>query len=436
MDFKAIKEASESYKADMTRFLRDLVAIPGESCGEEGVINRIAQEMEKVGFDKVEIDPMGNVLGYMGSGKTLIGYDAHIDTVGLGKLSNWNFDPYEGYENETEIGGRGTSDQLGGIVSAVYGAKVMKDLGLLSDKYRVVVTGTVQEEDCDGLCWQYIINEDKVRPEFVVSTEPTDGGIYRGQRGRMEIRIDVKGVSCHGSAPERGDNAIYKMSDILQDVRALNENDAADDKAVKGLVKMLDEKYNPEWREANFLGRGTVTVSEIFFTSPSRCAVADSCAVSLDRRMTAGETWESCLDEIRALPAVKKYGDDVVVSMYEYSRPSYKGLVYPIECYFPTWVIPEDHKVTKALEEAYKNLYGSARIGTGETAEMRKARPLTDKWTFSTNGVSIMGRNGIPCIGFGPGAEAQAHAPNEKTWKQDLVTCAAVYAALPTLYCK
>ena len=163
--------------------------------------------------------------------------------------------------------------------------------------------------------------------------------------------------------------------------------------------------------------------------------------------MTAGETWESCLDEIRALPAVKKYGDDVKVSMYEYARPSYKGLTYPIECYFPTWVIPKDHKVTKALEEAYTNLFGEERIGAEETLEMRKARPLTDKWTFSTNGVSnkwtfstngvsIMGRNGIPCIGFGPGAEAQAHAPNEKTWKQDLVTCAAVYAALPTVYCK
>ena len=57
------------------------------------------------------------------------------------------------------------------------------------------------------------------------------------------------------------------MADILQDVRALNENDAADDKEIKGLVKMLDKKYNPEWEEANFLGRGTVTVSEIFFTS-------------------------------------------------------------------------------------------------------------------------------------------------------------------------
>ena len=436
MDYAKINEAAMGYKDDMTKFLRDLVRIPGESCGEKGHIMRIKEEMEKVGFDKVQIDPMGNILGYMGTGKTLIGFEAQIHTVGNGNFNNWEFDPYEGFESDVEIGGRGTSDQMGGIVSAVYGAKIMKDLGLLNDKYQVLVTGTVQEEDCDGLCWQYIINEDKIRPEFVVSTEPTDGGIYRGQRGRMEIRVDVKGVSCHGSAPERGDNAIYKMADILQDIRALNENDAADTTEIKGLVKMLDEKYNPEWEEARFLGRGTVTTSEIFFTSPSRCAVADSCSVSLDRRMTAGETWESCLDEIRALPAVQKYGDDVTVSMYEYNRPSYTDLVYPIECYFPTWVIPKDHKVTQALEEAYKGLYGEERLGNAETEGMRKARPLTDKWTFSTNGVTIMGRNSIPCIGFGPGAEAQAHAPNEKTWKIDLVRCAAVYAALPTAYCK
>lgn len=436
MDYSQINAAAEGYKADMTRFLRDLVKIPGESCGEKGHVMRIKEEMEKLGFDKVQIDPMGNILGFMGSGQTLIGFDAHIDTVGIGNRDNWEFDPYEGYETNSEIGGRGTSDQLGGIVSAVYGAKIMKDLGLLNDKFQVVVTGTVQEEDCDGLCWQYIIHEDKVRPEFVVSTEPTDGGIYRGQRGRMEIRVDVKGISCHGSAPERGDNAIYKMADILQDIRALNENDAADETQIKGLVKMLDEKYNPEWEEARFLGRGTVTTSEIFFTSPSRCAVADSCSVSLDRRMTAGETWESCLDEIRALPSVKKYGDDVKVSMYEYSRPSWTELVYPIECYFPTWVIPKDHKVTKALEDAYKGLYGEERQGNDVTSQLRKSRPLTDKWTFSTNGVTIMGRNNIPCIGFGPGAEAQAHAPNERTWKDDLVRCAAVYAALPGNYCK
>ena len=308
-------------------------------------------------------------------------------------------------------------------------------MGLIPEGYRILVTGTVQEEDCDGLCWQYIINEDGIRPEFVVSTEPTDGGIYRGQRGRMEIRLDVTGVSCHGSAPERGDNAIYKMADILQDVRALNEN-TAEAAPVRGLVKMLEPAYNKDWEEARFLGRGTVTASQIFYTSPSRCAVADGCSVSLDRRMTFGETWESCLNEIRALPSVQKYGDDVTVSMYRYRRPSYTGCRYETECYFPTWVIPKEHRVTTALEQAYIHLYGDKRTGAPETLALRRECPLTDKWTFSTNGVSIMGRNGIPCIGFGPGAEAQAHAPNEKTWKQDLVTCAAVYAALPGSYCR
>ncbi|MFD1670836.1 YgeY family selenium metabolism-linked hydrolase [Agrilactobacillus yilanensis] len=434
LDYNAIKEQAAKYQDAMTKFLRDMVKIPGESAEEGDKIARAKEEMEKVGFDKIEVDPMGNLLGYMGTGETLIALDGHIDTVGIGEIKNWKFDPYDGYETETEIGGRGTSDQEGGIASAVYGAKIMKDLGLLNDKYTVLVAATVQEEDCDGLNWHYIINEDKIRPEFVVSNEPTDGGIYRGQRGRMEIRVDVKGLSCHGSAPERGDNAIYKMADILQDVRALNNNGAGDSTVIRGLARMLDEKYNPEWKEARFLGQGTVTASQIFYSSPSRCAVADGCSVSLDRRMTAGETWQSCLEEIRQLPAVQKYSDDVEVSMYNYDRPSYTGLSYPIEAYFPTWVIPEDHPVTKALMEAHHNLWGDVRQGPAEQIEMRKVRPLLDKWTFSTNGVSIMGRNGIPCIGFGPGAEAQAHASNEHTWKIDLVHCAAMFAALPTVY--
>lgn len=436
LDFEAIKAKAASYQDDMVAFLRDLIKLKGESCEEGDKAKRIKEEMEKLGFDKAWIDGQGNVLGEMGTGATQIAFDGHIDTVGIGNINNWNFDPYDGFEDEVLVGGRGGSDQLGGPVSAVYGAKIMKDLGLLNDKYRVLVTGTVQEEDCDGNCWLYMIEQEGIRPEFVVSTEPTDGGIYRGQRGRMEIRVEVAGVSSHGSAPERGDNAIYKMAEILKEIEQLNENPADDSVEIKGLVKMLDAKYNPQWEEANFLGRGTVTTSQIFFTSPSRCAVADSCAISLDRRMTAGETWESCIAEIENLPAAKKHG--AKVTMYDYERPSWTGLSYKQEAYFPTWVIPRDHKVTLALEEVYKNLYGDNRISPPIPKEQAKRaeRPLVDKWTFSTNGVAIMGRHGIPVIGFGPGAEDQAHAPNEVTFKQDLVTCAAVYAALPTIYTK
>jgi hypothetical protein len=106
------------------------------------------------------------------------------------------------------------------MASMVYAGKIIKDLGL-EDEYTLLVTGTVQEEDCDGLCWQYIIEQSGIRPEFVVSTEPTDCQIYRGQRGRMEIRVDVQGISCHGSAPERGDNAIFKMGPILNELQEL-----------------------------------------------------------------------------------------------------------------------------------------------------------------------------------------------------------------------
>ncbi len=396
-NFKEVLARAETYKAEMSSFLRDLVAIPAESGQEENRVARIKEEMEKAGFDQIEIDPMGNILGYLGRGKHLLAMDAHIDNVGVGDPELWDYDPLEGYEDDEIIVGRGTSDQLGGMAGLVYGAKIIKDLGLAGD-YTLLVTGTVQEEDCDGLCWQYIINESKIRPEFVVLTEPTSCNIYLGQRGRMEIRVATGGLSCHGSAPERGDNAIYKMAPILTELRALNEN----------------------LSEHDFLGKGSLTVSEIFFSSPSRCAVADSCSISVDRRLTMGETAENAIQQIKNLPAVKTAA--AKVEMYDYRRPSYKGLVYPMEAYFPAWLIEKDHPAALTLVEAFTGLFGE--------------QPLVDKWTFSTNGVAIMGRYGIPCVGFGPGHEDQAHAPNEKTWKSELVKAAAMYAVIPTVYCQ
>ncbi len=396
-DFRTILQKAEGYKPQISKFLRDMIAIPSESCNEEKVIRRIKEEMEAVGFDRVDIDPMGNVLGYIGNGSRLVAMDAHIDTVGVGNPDNWNYDPYKGFEDDEIIIGRGATDQEGGMASMVYAGKIIKDLNLQNDT-TLLVTGTVQEEDCDGLCWQYIIEESGIKPEFVVSTEPTSCRIHRGQRGRMEIRVDVQGISCHGSAPERGENAIFKMAPILLELQELHKNLITDD----------------------FLGKGSLTVSEIFYTSPSRCAVADGCSISIDRRLTQGESWEYALDQIRDLPSVKQFKG--AVSMYDYDRPSYTDLVYPTQAYFPAWVLEEAHPACQTLVECYRGLFNE--------------EPVVDKWTFSTNGVSIMGRYGIPCIGFGPGHEDQAHAPNEKTWKSELVKAAALYAAIPSMYLK
>jgi putative selenium metabolism hydrolase len=121
---------------------------------------------------------------------------------------------------------------------------------------------------------------------------------------------------------------------------------------------------------------------------------------------------------MRDLPAVKAAGAQV--SMYTYDRPSYTGLVYPTDSYFPAWTLEENHPACQTLVAGYKHLF--------------EEEPIVDKWTFSTNGVAITGLSGIPCIGFGPGHEDQAHAPNEKTWKSELVQAAAMYAIIPALY--
>jgi len=395
MELHKVKEAAQHYSSNMFSFLRDLIRIPGEGCCEKDVVLRIKREMEQLEFDRVEIDPLGNVLGFFGTGPHIIAFDGHIDTVGVGSLESWNFDPYIGFEDAEWIGGRGASDQLAGIVSAIYGVRIMKDLDLLPNDCSIIVVGSVQEEECEGLSWQYILSQDQISPELVVLTEPTDGNIYRGHRGRMDIIVETYGISAHGSAPDRGINAIYQMSEIVQELETLNQGLQVDD----------------------FLGKGTLAVTKIFSKSPSRCAVADYCAISIDRRLTIGENAQTAISEIQALPSVKKHHATVKVD--HYSLPSWRGLVYEMDNYFPAWTIPEEHIVCQALLCTVTKLFGV---------------PTIDKWMFSTNGVSIAGLYEIPCIGYGPGTESQAHTPNEKMLKRDLIRCAAVYAAFPYIY--
>lgn len=390
---KKILELSKKYEEQNAKFLCDIVSIPSLSGDEAKVVERIGEEMAKVGFDEVRKDGLGSIIGRMGKGKTLIAMDAHIDTVDVGNRSLWNFEPHKSFIKDGKVWGRGTADQKGGMAAMVYAGKIIRELGL-EDDYTLLVTGTVMEEDCDGLCWQYLIREEKIKPDVCVITEPTGLNIYRGHRGRMEIEMEVKGLSAHGSAPERGVNAIYKMAPLVLEMEKLNERLKKDD----------------------FLGKGTIVVSQISSIGPSQCAVPDGCKIYFDRRLTKGETKESAVREIEDI--VKKA--EGVVSIPKYEGRAYTGKLYPTEKYYPTWVIPEDHRAVKASVSAYEGLFGTS--------------PKVDKWTFSTNGVAICGMHNIPCVGFGPGFEEQAHAPNEWTPVEHLSKAAAFYAAFPKKY--
>jgi putative selenium metabolism hydrolase len=395
----AILACARRYSPAMVRLLEDLIAIPSESGHEKGVIDRIAREMHRLrAFDEIRVDGLGSLIGRIGRGPRVLAIDAHVDTVGVGDRSTWKHDPYKARVARGAVWGRGAGDQEGAIPSMVYAARIIRDLKLPTDAFSLYMTFTVMEEDCDGLCWQYLIREEGLRPECVVITDSTNCRILRGQRGRMEIGVWTKGRSCHGSMPNQGDNAVYKIAKIINEIERLNTRLAKDD----------------------FLGPGTVTVTYVDCKTPSMCAVPDAAFIHLDRRLTTGETKTLAIKQVK--DAVRRAGVEARVEVLRYAKPAYTGRAYETEKYFPTWVVPESSRPVQAALNAYEQLFGT--------------RPSVGRWTFSTNAVAIAGMFGIPCVGFGPAAEDVAHTVNDSVPIRHLETCAAFYAAFPGAYCR
>ncbi len=393
-----IAELGEKYRDYTAENLSKLVQTKSYSSKEEDVCRLIVKLCEEAGFDEVRIEGLGSVVGRVGNGPKKLAFDAHIDTVEVGNLKNWEFDPFSGAIEDGLVKGRGASDQKGGAASMITAGRILKELGY-GGEYTVYFTFTVMEEDCDGMCWKYMIEEEGFKPDLIVSTEPTSCRLYRGHRGRMEIRVILRGISCHGSAPERGVSAAYKAARAALAIEQLNKDLQPDDD--------------------NFLGKGTITVSQIDVKGPSQCAVPDYAMLYCDRRLTWGEDADLAIRQVKEYVS-KATGDpesEIIVEMPDYDKVAWTGTKYSQELYFPTWKLDESHPLVQAGIKDYEGLFGK--------------KPVVDKWTFSTNLVATTGRHKIPAIGFGPGDEAQAHAPNEINRVEDLVICSKFYAMLP-----
>ncbi len=382
--------SAKSYQDRIVRFLREIIAIPAESGDEEARCRRVLAEYEALGFDEAYFDGLGTVVARMGNGPIKILMDGHIDCVGVGDRSAWDFDPFEGKEEDGKIWGRGAVDELPAIAGMAYGARILADRGW-PEEVTLYLSASVMEEDCDGYCMLHLIEKEGVRPDFVVLGEPTDLDVYRGQRGRLEATITTKGKSAHGAHAHHGINALYKMAPIISDVEQLNTRLAHDE----------------------FLGTGSVIVSFIECTTPSLNAVPDSARITIDRRLTVGETQETALAELQSLPHL----GDAEVELLEYDRTSWRGVQAQQSKYYPTWVLDEDHPLVQGVADA--------------ATEVLPERPKISRWHFSTNGVATMGTLGIPTIGFAPGLEELAHTTRENVEIDDLVKATAVYSLIP-----
>ena len=394
--FEKIAARTQDYAQDIFNFACELIKIESNSGDERAVAALVEEKMQQLGFDDVIVDRMGNVRGSVGTGQTLICADGHMDVVGAGNEAQWTRSPYSGEQDDEHLYGRGASDMKAAIAAMVYAGKVIQDLELGND-FTFMACATVQEEPCEGLAWEYLIEKEGLYPDFVIIAEPSDDLISLAQKGRMEFKISVTGKSAHASAPHMGNNAIYSMAKIVAELETLNDN-----------MEIEDED----------LGKGTLVVSEIVSRAPSRSSVADHCEISIDRRLTWGESPEYALNQVKQLSSV--VAADAVVEFHTFKEPSYTGLIPQKECTFPAWKIEKDHHLTSSTVSAYEHLFNTS--------------PTLTTWPFSTNGVAIMGKHNIPVIGYGPGVLEACHVPNEYVKKEQVLRAAMMYAAMCVTY--
>jgi putative selenium metabolism hydrolase len=290
---------------------------------------------------------------------------------------------------------RGTCDEKGSTPGMVYGLAMARDSGLL-EEVTAYYFGNM-EEWCDGIAPNSFVEVDPgVRPDFVLIGEPTKMKVYRGHKGRVELRITARGKSAHAASHHLGDNALYKMLAVISGIRDLDAH----------------LPTHP------FLGKATVAVTDASISTASINAVPDGFTIFIDRRMTFGESKEEAIQQIKDLiPGYLR--KEIKVEELFYDDPSYTGFVFPVDKYFPAWAMDEDAPIVKA----------------GQATRIAMGLPdvPSSKWNFSTNGIYWAGKAKIPSIGFGPGDEEYAHTSLEQVPLEEVVRASEFYALFPTL---
>ncbi len=403
-----IYRLSQQDKDNLIEFARDLVRIPSLPTQEREVARRLKKEMQKVGFAVskkkdptasafVRNDRVGNIVGELAfslapNAKKLL-FEGHMDTVDVGDEAAWKHPPYSAEMKNGTIYGRGAVDMKSSLAAMVYAAKLLLDNDVRLDGAMYIV-GIVQEEPSEGAALRVLVEEEGLKPDYVVLGEPSNLMVSRGHRGRMEMIVDVEGKAAHAATPRLGVNAIYEAALVV------------------GEVETKDYPAPPP--PYTDLGKGTIAVTQIESFANSRNAVPARCRLYLDRRLTWGDTEERALKEVRRMISDCRVTANVCVNESEYR--SYTNYPMRVREYYPAWMISEDHPLVQASLRA-------ARAVLGRSVE-------TSLWQFSTDGVYSMGEAGIPTVGFGPGEEKYAHTVDEQIRAADIIEAAEVYAQM------
>ncbi|MDF2674679.1 MAG: peptidase dimerization domain protein, partial [Clostridiales bacterium] len=381
---------------NIVQLLKELISIESVTSKEGRAVEFLANKMKNFGYDEVRIDRAGNLLGRVGSGKTVILYDAHIDTVELGNDKEWGFNPIDPQIRDGYIHGRGVVDDKGCLTGIIYAGKAIKELGLKND-FTLWVSASISEEGATGYGVEAMLKESPdIKPDYVLVAESSESRLIRGHKGKALLRIKVPGKCAHASAAWRGENALIKALPIIDGIDKLDN-----------------------LKEDNFLGKGTIEVTNVECKTPSLNTIPGEVTIICDSRISCGESIDDLLNALE--PLIKNVtGAKAEIPTEKLS--TYTGYEVNRVDYYPSWVIPEEHKIVVSGIEAYK-------VALDRT-------PVVGKWDFCTNATYLCGKLGIPSLGFGPGDGTLCHSNEEKLSIEELLDAIKFYTVFPFILSK
>lgn len=389
-------------KEVLTKLCQELVKNQSVSGDEAKVIKSIKKNLKKLGYDECFVDSYGNAIGHIKGKKTgkKILFDGHVDTVPVPDDSKWTHPPFGAEIIDGKIYGRGTSDMKGQTSSMIIAAACFAEDTNRDFEGDIYVAGVVHEELFEGVAARKI--SETVKPDYVVIGESSELNLKIGQRGRAEIVIETFGKPAHSANPEKGINAVYKMSKIIEKIQDIET--PVHEVLGKGILVLTDIKSSPY---------------------PGASVVPDYCKATFDRRILVGETKEGVLAPIQKIIDELMAEDKEMNGKVSYAvgkETCYTGESIEGERFFPAWLYKEDDEFVKAALKGLK---------------MAGINPKITQYSFCTNGSHYAGEAGIKTIGFGPSRENLAHTIDEYIEQEQLFLGAeGYYGILKSVYNK
>jgi len=284
-------------------------------------------------------------------------FACHLDVVGPGE-AKWEKPPFEAFESDGKVYGRGSADMKGGIAATVTAIRRIVDSGIKLQGDIVFAAAAGEETDSCGA--KRIISDQSQLPESVgvVIPEPTDFAIVTAHRGMLWLQVTTKGKAAHGSTPQLGVNAIISMRSVLDEL----------------------ENYEIPAEPHKLLGECSMSVNTIM-GGKALNVVPDKCSIGIDIRTLPKQNHQDIITDLEKIFAKLKSQNprfDAEVSVVRQVQP----LETDCGCDF------------------VKDFCSA--VGTSETTAVG----------FTTDG-PYFASLGAPVVIFGPGKPQLCHKPDE-----------------------